>query len=216
MNYNDFVFWCVFLVLAAIIFFLDKKFYLLRDIATASPRSFSFSRVQLSWWTSIVLSALVTIMITKNVQIPDLNNSTLYLLGISSATTIGSTLIDVSDQSNPSLPPSTDNYKGQNFFLDILSDKNGVNVHRLQTVVFNLVFGIWFIINFLLRIKNPALKIDDIIPTITNNNLILLGVSSGVYTALKTTENKQITITPPAANTTVSPAVNNIQPTTPQ
>jgi len=54
--------------------------------------------------------------------------------------------------------------------------------------------------------------------------LILLGVSSGVYAALKTTENKQITVTPPvtvtpvnAATTTITDnSANNIQPNTAQ
>jgi len=32
--------------------------------------------------------------------------------------------------------------------------------------------------------------INGIIPVITNNNLILLGLSAGTYVALKTTENK--------------------------
>ncbi|MBW4889832.1 hypothetical protein KXQ82_08900 [Mucilaginibacter sp. HMF5004] len=82
------------------------------------------------------------------------------------------------------------------FFLDILSDRYGINIHRLQAFVFNVVFGVWFIYTTVMHIKNITIAsaqpaIDAVIPVITNNNLILLGMSAGIYTTLKTTENKQ-------------------------
>ena len=161
---------------------------MLRDVSSASIHPYSFSRVQLSWWTLIVLSSFISILITKQ-NIPTFNPSTLILLGISSGTTAIATLIDLSDRSNTSLQLSQ-NEKGQNFFLDILSDKNGINIHRFQAVVFNIVFGIWFIKEVLAKLPNSK-EINYIIPLISNNNLILLGLSSGTYAALKSTENKQ-------------------------
>src|SRR6202000_2037057 len=100
MNY--FIFWATLVVLAALVIFFDRKYFMLRDNSTAVPRPYSFSRVQLAWWTVIVLASFISIFISRGVA-PDLSTSTLYLLGISSATTVGATLIDLSDQTNPNL-----------------------------------------------------------------------------------------------------------------
>ncbi|MDB5136235.1 MAG: hypothetical protein JWP37_2838 [Mucilaginibacter sp.] len=189
---NDLIFWATFIVLAALVYIFDKKYYMLRDNSTATPRPYSFARVQLAWWTIIVMVSFISIIIARGVA-PTFDTSTLYLLGISSATTIGATLIDINDQTDPNVTGLGQNMKSEGFFLDILSDKNGVNVHRFQTVVFNIVFGVWFIVSVLSKLKDTGISPDAIMPVITTNNLILLGVSSGVYAALKTTENKQPT-----------------------
>jgi hypothetical protein len=195
MNY--FIFWATFIVLAAVVYIFDRKYFMLRDNGTSLPRPHSFSRVQLAWWSVIVLTSFISILIISNGTAPTFNPSTLYLLGISSATTIGATLIDISDQTNPNLTGLAQNMKGDNFFLDILSDKNGVDVHRFQTVVFNIVFGAWFIM-YVLQHLGGQINPDAVMPVIASNNLILLGVSSGVYTTLKATENKQVTAAVPA------------------
>lgn len=202
MNY--FIFFATLIVLAGAVIFCDRKYFMLRDNSTAVPRPYSFSRVQLAWWTVIVLASFISVFISKHLA-PDFPTSELYLLGISSATTIGATLIDVSDQTNPNLTELSQDMRSDNFFLDILSDKNGVNVHRFQTVVFNIVFGVWFIISVVHNLNiYSANDYEKILPVIADNNLILLGVSSGVYTALKTTENKQAT-----ANINAAPVVTD-------
>lgn len=192
---KDLTFWIVFLALSALVWVFDKKYYMLRDNSTALPRPFSFSRVQLAWWTVIVIASFVSIIIARGAS-PTFDVSTLYLLGISSATTVGATLIDINDENNPNLTGLSQDIHGDNFFLDILSDKNGINVHRFQTVAFNIIFGIWFITYVNNHIGDSKTNIDAIMPVISPNNLILLGVSSGLYAALKTTENKQATADP--------------------
>jgi hypothetical protein len=177
-------------VLFAVVIVLDKKYEMLRDLSTASPKPYSFSRVQLAWWTVLVLAAIVTIILTKGWQIPDLTNSTLYLLGISSATTTSAALIDLSDKQNQSLTDLNQNISGNNFFLDILSDKKGVSIHRFQTVMFNIVFGLWYIKSVNQNLNQANIAVNDIIPVFSNNNLILLGLSAGLYAALKSMENK--------------------------
>ena len=73
-------------------------------------------------------------------------------------------------------------------YIDILSDENGISIHRFQAVLFNLLFGGWFIYNV---IYNLSLQnIDNIIPDIQANYLVLLSLSSATYTAIKTSENK--------------------------
>jgi hypothetical protein len=272
MNY--FIFWTTLLVLLLIIIWLTLKYDLLKDQSLATPKPYSFARVQLAWWSIIILSSFITVFLLTG-EIPTFDTSTLVVLGISALTTASARIIDISDTSNASASAvsavtsaaaataavntanaanaaknaanpanvavksaaddtaaaaaiaataasaaaasSADkailnrNLPGENLILDILSDKNGVNIHRLQAAIFNLVIGIWFLSEVYHHIEGLSLKtalapvidpilhkakdpkdliINHVLPIITNNNLILLGLSSGTYAALKTTENK--------------------------
>lgn len=173
------------LVLALLVIFFDRKYSMLRDVSVADHKPYSFARVQLAWWSVIVLAAFISIVASRG--IPSLDTSTLILLGISSATIASARIADLSDQSNPKVLRNQDQ-GSDGFFLDILSDGTGVSIHRFQTVVFNITFGFWFLSQVFSNI--PDSDINEIIPVISTNNLILLGLSSGTYAALKTTENK--------------------------
>lgn len=185
------LFWGFFILLAGSIIFLDQKYGMLRDTSIATKKPFSWARVQLAWWTVIILASFFTIMVAHGL-IPTFDQSTLILLGISAATTGTARVIDQADQNNPNKVMGQ-NQPGEDFFLDILSDGTGPNMHRFQTVLFNLSFGIWFIATVLGRLL-PTCKtqecIDQIMPVVTDRNLILLGLSAGTYAALKMTENK--------------------------
>ena len=160
---------------------------MLRDVSKApGHQPYSWSRVQLAWWTVIILSSFVAILIEQNVA-PTLRTSTVILLGISAATTAAARVIDVSDQQDL-IRRHQDDF-GKNFFLDILSDQTGVSVSRFQTVVFNFVFGAWFIAS-VVKSLHAGTGANDVMPNIENNNLILLGLSTATYAALKVTENK--------------------------
>lgn len=201
-----FQFWGIFILLLAGIIVCDRKFNMLRDISKASPVPYSWSRVQLAWWTVIILSSFTTILLRTGTA-PTLHSSTLALLGISAATTAAARVIDLGDLQNVQVFRHQD-LRSSNFFLDILSDHNGVSIQRFQAVLFNGIFGIWFVstvlgnltdLNFCLTTfskSDPNLAqcllhpVDFYIPIITDNNLILLGISSATYAALKITENK--------------------------
>jgi len=192
---------------------------MLRDISKAgSHQPYSWARVQLAWWTVIVLSSFVAILWGKGIA-ATLNSSTVILLGISAATTATARVIDMSDQEKSNWRHQDD--FGKNFLLDILSDNNGVSVHRFQTVVFNVVFGVWFIravLNNLVidcgaYIADAGLlklcksdTINYIMPPITDNNLILLGLSSATYAALKMTENSAAKNEDTSQNTSEEPS----------
>ena len=201
-----FQFWALFAILTAGVVFLDRKFNMLRDLSKASPRPYSFSRVQLAWWSVIIITAFTSIMLQTG-HAPNLHSSTLVLLGISAGTTAVARVIDLADQQNPLVFRHQD-IKTSNFFLDLLSDQNGVSIQRFQALIFNVVFGIWFIASVLGNLGDPNYCLGDfvkgdpnlaqcllhstdfLIPIISNNNLILLGLSSATYAALKITENK--------------------------
>ena len=202
------VFWIIFAVLLFIIVYCDIKYNMLRCASTNGEEAYSWGRVQLAWWTLIVLSVFIAIICcSAGSQIPTLDSSTVILLGITSGTTMAARLIDQSDQKNPAVTVMAQNAPKENFFLDILSDNNGVTVHRLQTVIFNFVYGAWFIAYVLRHYADPCAALHPavadcagqpwnyIIPVISTNNLILLGLSSVTYAALKSTENTQPSVT---------------------
>jgi len=214
------VFWVFFVVLLIIIVLCDLKYNMLRDDSAADSKPYSWSRVQLAWWTLIIISAFVTIICCyPGHEIPTLDSSALILLGISTATTATSRIIDMSDKKNAGVLAMIQDQPSENFFLDILSDGNGVSISRLQTVIFNLVFGVWFISYVLLHFLNPCAALHPAIATCSNepwnyimpivspNNLVLLAISSGTYAFMKSSENPQA----PAAATIQATKATNIQ-----
>jgi hypothetical protein len=201
-----FQFLALFAILTACVVVCDRKYNMLRDLSKASPRPYSWSRVQLAWWSVIILTAFTSIIIQTG-HAPNLHHSTLVLLGISAGTTAVARVIDLGDQQNALIFRHQD-LKTSNFFLDILSDQNGVSIQRFQAVLFNMIFGIWFISSVLGNLGDPSFCLSDfakgdpnlancllhstdfLIPIVSDNNLILLGLSSATYAALKITENR--------------------------
>lgn len=233
------------IVFLAIAFYFQWKFSFLCSTSIANPKPYSYSKVQLTWWTFIILTSFISITIISG-QIPTLNDGCLTLLGLGALTSFGSKAVDISDQKmikqsaigvNPVATPSITNtapvvtpqpsiippdtttpdqnvtpsnpiattsiptktlsvdYPSEGFFTDILSDVDGVSIHRFQAFVFNLVFGVWFIYKSVSNLnsldKNSTIEqLSNAIPVISSNNLLLLGISAGTYVTLKLTENK--------------------------
>jgi hypothetical protein len=68
---------------------------------------------------------------------------------------------------------------------DILSDKNGVSIHRLQNVLWTLIVGVIYIQFVATQSSLP----DETV--LTDNLLMLMGISTGAYVGLKTMENSK-------------------------
>src|SRR5688572_4010272 len=99
----DFQFWIPLAALSATMILCERKWCLLRDLTKPAPHQpYSWSRVQLAWWTVIVLSAFIAIMWKgyyneQGVLVhaaPELHHSAVILLGISSLTTITARTMD--------------------------------------------------------------------------------------------------------------------------
>lgn len=197
------VFFAVFILNLIVILYLSMKYKLLQDKSASVKPPYSFSRVQLAWWTSIIISCFVSIVLSTG-KIPTLRESALILLGIGAATTASSRLIDISDDSNyaaantstSAAPPLlSKDQPSENFLIDILSDTTGVSIHRLQAFIFNVAIGCWFLYTAYhnitgLHAGSDMVIINEALPDVTSNNLILLGVSAGTYVTLKTLENR--------------------------
>lgn len=197
------------LVLMAIVI-LDYTGFILRDTSTAKKKPFSLSKVQLAFWFVIIIAAFISVILCfPDHDIPTFSNSSLILLGLSAGTMTAGRIIDIGDQGNDAIS-CIQNIESEGFFKDILSDAGGISLHRLQCVIFNLIIGGQVIHETLLNLAaKGVLDIDHIIPEVSSATLVLLGMSSGVYMAVKTTENKAQPplILSPEALVAVLPAV---------
>jgi hypothetical protein len=166
----------LFLILTIIlVFFLKLNF--IRDSSAADPKPYSLSRFQLLWWTVIIISCYILLFAIRD-DFGLLSQSTLILLGISAAGTGFSALVDYSVNDKGTQPAQP----GKNFFYDILSDNNGVNIHRYQNFIFTIVFGIVFVYKVFSTANMPNFGVLE---------LSLMGLSTATYVGLKTNENKQ-------------------------
>ena len=135
----------------------------------------------MSWWTIFIFSALgATAIFTR--QLPNIDPSLIFLLGLSVGTGGFSKMIDVKAKQAESSIPST------GFFADIL---NKGDFHRFQAFLANCIVGIWFILQVFHNLTLPitaTFTVDMIIPAIPQYILVLLSVSSALYLGCKIQE----------------------------
>jgi hypothetical protein len=80
------------------------------------------------------------------------------------------------------VPP--DEHKSEGFLTDILSDENGISLHRVQMVGWTLILGLVFIADVVNKLAMPVFD-----PTL----LGLMGISSGAFIGFKLPEKKTVT-----------------------
>ena len=145
------------------------------------PRPFSLSRFQFAAWTTIIACTYCYLVFhaCATVSLIPFSVTVLALMGISIGTTTVAGAIDSSQDSpdrHQNMSPS------QGFITDILSDANGISIHRFQNVVWTVIAIAEFIS------KIPAAGCS--FPELDHTLLALTGISSGAYVALKANENK--------------------------
>jgi hypothetical protein len=153
-------------------------------------KAYSLGRVQLATWTVLVLGGYLFIGLITGDYTSSITDSVLGLLGISVGTAIGASIIDLSPSRSAAAPlvvppdqpvapparlPAATSGK---WWLDILSDSNGVNFHRFQIAAWTVVLGTVFI---------QQVFRDLAMPEFGTNLLALMGISSGTYLGLKIT-----------------------------
>jgi hypothetical protein len=146
------------------------------------PRPFSLSRAQMAFWSFVVMAAYVFCwMITG--ELDTISDSVLALIGIGAGTALGAALIDStgSDAGQPVQPSA-------GFLQDILSDGNGVSIHRFQMFAWTVILG---------GIFCASVYADLSMPEFNATLLGLMGISSGTYLGFKFPEKK----TPDQGNT---------------
>ena len=158
--------------------YFSFKSEILKDQSNNKVKPYSFARTQLMWWTLIIISCF-TIFYGKTGIIYHMITSTLILLGISLGTTTAGRIIDNNEINNNILRHQNENHR-KGFLNNILSDNNGISIHRFQAFAFNLIFGLMFLVEFV----DTQTFID-----FEEFELGLMGISSAAYVGLKLNEN---------------------------
>ncbi|HVD99086.1 MAG TPA: hypothetical protein VNB90_12840 [Cytophagaceae bacterium] len=207
------VFTYLVIILMLILFILlVKKTGIIRDDNTNEHKgTYSLSRAQLAFWTFIIVFSFLYVYAVTG-EITPITSSTLVLLTVSMTTTAGAKVIDSSKN-----PEHVDkNAKSEEFFKDIISDQNGVSIHRFQMVVWTLILGAFFLRSVMINLAMP--QIDD-------SMLILMGISSGTYLGLKIPEKstpekvetpKETLPPPPAPEQEKQPCAEALPPDMPE
>jgi hypothetical protein len=170
-----YLFAILFVIILFFLYFLATRSEIIRDAGPAPAkgrRAYSLARFQMAFWFFLAIASFLFIWIVTY-DLDTVTNSVLSLMGISSLTALGSIAIDKKVSGNATEPFASRN----NFFLDVLSDTNGISITRFQMFVWTLVLGIIFVCSVY---NNLAM------PEFGNTLLILMGISSGTFVGLKT------------------------------
>jgi len=152
----------------------------LRDESSNAKKPFSLSRVQLWWWTLIVLGTAFALYGIHGRFWP-FNATCLVLLGLSATTTAAGRIIDERQDREANTEHKQNSNRSEGFWRDLLSDGRGLSVHRFQAVMFNIGYGVGFLLDSFSTSSTGF-------PTFDSTTLALLAVSSGAYVVLKANE----------------------------
>ncbi len=155
-----------------------------QDIADQIPHPYSLSKTQLAIWTALIGCVYIYLALYCHTDLKAIvvNATALTLLGISAGTTTAAGVIDQSQANTPATPPRHQNAPSEGFIKDILSDQNGVSIHRFQNVVWTVIA----VAIYLYKVHQD----QSSLPNLDNTLIILTGISSAAYLSLKINENK--------------------------
>ena len=98
---------------------------------------------------------------------------------------------------------SNEALKSDGFVADVVSDANGVSIHRFQALAWNAVLGVTYLVNVFApevgQQVSHATPWFYTLPVLTSIQLGLLGISNGAYLGLKIPEATPGTAPPPPA-----------------
>jgi hypothetical protein len=195
--------WCAILLIISFFIWLAAKRDLLRDPVTdidafmaaahqtaryqnaTDPsqvkKPFSLSRSQLGVWLIVISCSYIYMAFCRTCQFQgiSIDSTLLSLMGISAGTAAAGGMIDTG---NNQVPHHQDG-PSEGFFTDILSDQNGISIHRFQNVVWTMIA----IVIYLWQI--PTLHCGQL-PVLDHTLVALTGISSLTYLGLKVNENK--------------------------
>lgn len=172
-------------------------------VDTSAP--FSLTKVQFGIWTVIISSVYIYLSLTKgDCAEGSINKTALVLMGIFAGTAVASTVIDKTEMGDNRVRHQ--NMPSQGFFIDILSDDNGISMHRFQ----NLAWTIIAVTVYLYKVSGVTTGCQ--LPELSDTLLALTGISNATYLVMKTKEND-----PPVSADTIAPPIvttNGVQQAT--
>lgn len=177
-SYHKLGSWIVVILIAGFLIYVGLKTPALKDQSSNANKPFSFSRSQIFWWSLIILSSLFYVLISTSAF--SINETAWILLGISAGTRGVGGIIDNSQINKVGAANTHQNTASEGWLKDILSDQNGISIHRVQAFLFNVGFGIYYLTEVYVTLE---------IPSFDANTLTLLGLSNGAYAVVKNNEN---------------------------
>jgi len=168
---------------------------------TNNDAPFDLTKVQFGIWTVIISAVYIYLSLFKgDCADGGINKTALLLMGIFAGTAVTGTLIDKKEINDSR--PRHQNRPSQGFFVDILSDENGISLHRFQNFAWTVIAVIVYLY------KVTLIRSGCNLPELSDTLLVLTGISSATYLVMKTQEND-----PPTAQdeqgTPKSPATAN-------
>ncbi|WP_207429033.1 hypothetical protein [Pedobacter sp. SYSU D00535] len=152
----------------------------LKRIRNENP--YSLSRVQLAVWTVIISCSYIYLELCMgNCNSTDINQTALVLMGIGAGVTAAGSIMDNREIQNGT--PRHQNAPSEGFFVDLLSDDQGISIHRFQNVVWTFIA----MVIYLHKVCNIATGCD--LPELSDTLLALTGISGATYLVLKSQEN---------------------------
>jgi hypothetical protein len=146
------------------------------------PRPFSLSRTQIFIWTLIIAGCYLYLQFCRACNICtnpiDINSTALLLMGISAGTATAGAMIDSSQDGND----RHQNEPSSGFIKDILSDDNGISIHRFQNVL-------WTFICIGIYVYKTWHCAQCALPDLDSTLIGLTGISSATYALMKVREN---------------------------
>lgn len=158
-------------------------------MATAEQRNnvnapYSLARTQLAIWITVISSLYLHAILWNQCKLDvGINITALILMGISAGTFATGAILDTIEIEQ-GLPRSQDQPASKFFLRDILSDKNGISIHRFQNVIWTVIA----LLVYFYRYNHKAIG-ADCLPELDATLLALTGISSATYLTLKTREN---------------------------
>lgn len=174
--------------------------------ATGKPlrRAFSLAQSQMAWWFVIVLAAYLYLFLVTG-ELDTLTGQALCLMGLGTGTAMGAAMVEqnktnpilaayqavLAQMADPATPPAdlptltatrdtlARQLASRDYVHDILTDANGISLHRFQTAVWTVVIGVLFLIETVVHRKMPDLDLYS---------LGVLGISAGTYLGFKIPE----------------------------
>ncbi|MBN8876861.1 MAG: hypothetical protein J0I32_04890 [Sphingobacteriales bacterium] len=147
-----------------------------------SKAPFSLTKVQFGIWTVIISSAYIYLSLCKgDCATGSINQTALVLMGIFAGTAVASTIIDKNEISDNRA--RLQNRPSQGFFVDILSDSNGISLHRFQNFAWTVIAMVVYLY------KLSEITTGCQLPELSDTLLALTGISSATYLVMKTKEN---------------------------
>lgn len=170
-------------LIVALFLVLGKRTELLRDSDPKQPdftkRPYSMAKTQLAFWIVVIVGCFVYVYFKKTEFNDVINGTALVLLGLSTATTALSAVAGSPGAPSPAPDHPAPPPLHENFLSDIMSDNEGMNVHRVQMLLWTVVFGIIFI--------HQVYK-GGAFPDYDEKIYGLMGISSATYVWFKRSE----------------------------